>query len=190
MKIYRLRSLEECKEHVEKNKPNYVFMKQYESEISKNSQQEFTVKGISYPANQYVNFRVDYLYSDGSHINWRERLVCPVTQLNNRLRSSIHLMDFELTPYPKSAIYITEQVTPLFSYLKKKFPDIAGSEYLRDNLIPGKLENNIRHEDMTNLSFRADSFDYYLSFECFEHISIYKKAIIEIYRVLKPAGIF
>ena len=190
MNIFRLRSLKEYKEHVEKNKPNYIFMSQYESEISNNSQQVFTVKGISYPANQYVDFKVDYSYSDGSHINWRERLVCPITQLNNRLRSSIHLMDFELSPYPKSAIYITEQVTPLFSYLKKKFPDIVGSEYLGDNLTPGKIKNNIRHEDMTNLSFRDDSFDYYLSFECFEHIPIYKKAITEIYRVLKPGGIF
>src|SRR5436190_12609497 len=118
MKIFRLRSLKEYNEHVEKNKLNYIRINQYEFEIANNLQQEFTIKGISYPANQYVDFKVDYLYSDGKHINWRERLVCPVTDLNNRLRSSIHIMDFELSPYPESTIYITEQVTPLFSYLK------------------------------------------------------------------------
>src|SRR5438045_9612188 len=98
MKIFRLRNFDEYKKHVEKNKLNYLLMNQYESGISNNLQQEFTIKGISYPANQYVDFKVDYLYSDGKHINWRERLVFPVTDLNNRLRSSIQLMDFELSP--------------------------------------------------------------------------------------------
>ncbi len=190
MKIFRLRSLGEYKDHVEKNKSNYSLMKQYETEISSNTKREFTVKGVSYPANQYVDFKVDYLYSDGHNINWRERLICPVTGLNNRLRGSAHLMDFELSPYPESSIYITEQVTPLFLFLKNKFSDIMGSEYLGDNLLPGTIQSNIRHEDMTRLSFNNESKDYYLSFECFEHIPFYKNAITEVYRVLKPGGTF
>jgi SAM-dependent methyltransferase len=190
MKVFRVRSLDEYKKHVERNKLNYTLINHYESSLSKQGLREFTVRGISYPANQYVDFKVDYLYSDGHNVNWRERLVCPITGLNNRLRSSIHIMDIELGPYPESAIYISEQVTPLFSYLEKKFPNIAGSEYLGDNLPPGKIKNDIRHEDMTNLSFDNDSFDYYLSFECFEHIPFYKKAITEIYRVLRTGGVF
>ena len=190
MKIFRLRSLENYKQHVEKNKPNYSLMKQYEAEVSSNTTREFTVKGISYPANQYVDFKVDYLYSDGHNINWRERLTCPVTGLNNRLRGSIHLMDFELSPYPESKIYITEQVTPLFNFLKNKFSNIIGSEYLGDDLLPGTIQNNIRHEDMTRLSLENESMDYYLSFECFEHIPSYKKAIPEIFRILKRGGFF
>jgi SAM-dependent methyltransferase len=165
-------------------------MRQYESKLAAGVAREFTVRGVSYPANQYVDFKVDYLYSDGKNINWRERLVCPVTGLNNRLRCCVQILDFELTPYPDSVIYITEQVTPLFSFLQGKFPDLIGSEYLGDDLAPGTIKNNIRHEDMTRLSLENESIDYYLSFECFEHIPEYKKAIPEIYRTLRPGGIF
>jgi SAM-dependent methyltransferase len=190
MKLFRLHNLDEYTNHVKRNRSNYAFMKKYETESIDASKREFTVKGFSYPANQFVNFKVDYLYSDGEDINWRERVVCPSTQLNNRLRSCVHILDLELCPYPDSKIYITEQVTPLFSYLKDKFPYIIGSEYLGKELAPGQVINKIRHEDMTNLSFDSNTLDYYLSFECFEHIPFYKKAIAEIYRVLKPGGIF
>ena len=190
MKIFRLRSFDEYKDHVDKNKLNYAWMSQYESQLSQNSSKEFSVKGFSYPANKYVDFKVDYLYSDGKNINWRERLICPVTGLNNRLRSSVQIIDFELSPYPESRIYVSEQVTPLFAFLKTKFSNLIGSEYLGDNLTPGEIRNDIRHEDMTRLSFQDKSIGYYLSFECFEHIPFYNKAIAEIYRVLEPGGAF
>ncbi|MFC0773727.1 methyltransferase domain-containing protein [Terrimonas alba] len=190
MKIFRLRSFDEYKVHVEKNRANYEKMKQYESAISSRDQKEFTVKGFSYPANQYVDFKVDYLYSDGKHINWRERLICPVTGLNNRLRSCVQMLDFELGPYPESQIYISEQVTPLFSFLKSRYSNLIGSEYLGENLKPGEIRNGVRHEDMTRLSFANNSVDFYLSFECFEHIPFYKKAITEVYRVIDDNGIF
>jgi SAM-dependent methyltransferase len=190
MKIFRLGSLDEYRAHVERNQTNYAFMRQYESQAGARDDREFTIKGISYPANQYVDFKVDYLFSNGRDINWRERLICPVTGLNNRLRCSVHILDFELSPYPESSIYITEQVTPLFSLLSKRFPRIIGSEYLGNDFQAGIIQNNIRHEDMTGLSFETESMDYYLSFECFEHIPAYEKAIPEIYRVLKPGGVF
>lgn len=190
MKIFRLKNFDEYKSHVQKNELNYKMINEYESKILNTRKKEFTVPGVSYPANKYVNFKVDYLYGDGKNINLRERLVCPITQLNNRLRSCVHLIDIEISPYPESVIYITEQVTPLFSYLKPRFPNLIGSEFLGPNLQPGSVHNSIRHEDMTNLSFGNESIEYYLSFECFEHIPFYKKAITEIYRVLKPGGVF
>ncbi|MES1225510.1 MAG: hypothetical protein ABUT20_59070, partial [Bacteroidota bacterium] len=169
MQIFRLRSLEDYKRHVELNRKNYDIMKQQEDSLTRKGKKVFTVRGISYPANEYVDFKADYLYSDGININWRERLVCPVTGLNNRVRSCIHILDLELTPYPDSVIYVTEQVTPLFTFLQKKFQNLLGSEYLGDDKMPGSLHNDIRHEDMTKLSFATESLDYYLSFECFEH---------------------
>jgi SAM-dependent methyltransferase len=190
MKIFRIRNFDDYKKHADLNKGNSVSMQQYESRVKNYTKREFTVKGISYPANQFVDFHVDYLYSDGKTINWRERLVCPVTGLNNRLRCSIHIFDFELSPYPESIIYITEQVTPLYSFFKKKFPNLLGSEYLGPDVKPGTIRNNIRHEDMTKLSFGNESISHYLSFECFEHIPFYKNAIREIYRTLKPGGFF
>ena len=68
--------------------------------------------------------------------------------------------------------------------------NLKGSEYLSDSLDSGEMQNGIRHEDMTRHSFANESLDYYLTFECFEHIPFYKKAINEAYRVLKPGGSF
>jgi len=190
MKIFRLKSFDDYKEHVQKNGPNYELQKNYESSVIRPGRREFTVSGISYPANQYVDFKVDYQYSDGRNINWRERMICPVTHLNTRLRCCVHILDFELSPYPGSVIYITEQVTSLFQYLSRKFANLLGSEYLGNDLQPGEIRNGIRHEDMTNLSIKSESIDHFLSFECFEHIPFYKKAISEAYRVLAPGGVF
>jgi SAM-dependent methyltransferase len=190
MKIFRLRSLQDYINHVERNRANYAWMNQYQEKISNTTAREFTVRGISYPANQYVDFKVDYLYSDGKNINWRERLICPITGLNNRLRSSVQILDFELGPYPDSRIYVSEQVTPLFTFLNTRFSNLVGSEYLGTDVPPGEIRNEIRHEDMTGLSFQDESMEYYLSFECFEHIPFYNKAITEVYRILKPGGIF
>lgn len=190
MEVFRLRSLDEYIQHVEKNRPNYSMMESTERQITKTGAREFAVPGISYPAGQFVDFKVDYLYSDGIHINWRERLVCPVTRLNNRLRSSVHIIDFELGPYPMDSIYLTEQVTPLFAHLQKKFKGLIGSEFLGNDLYPGEKRNGLRHEDMRQLSFADHSLDHYLSFECFEHIPGYRKAIPEIFRTLKPGGCF
>lgn len=190
MKIFRLRNFTEYLRHQQRNLTRYLSIRKYESGINLLKEKKFTVQGVSYTSGQIVDFQVDYLYSDGENINWRERIVCPITQLNNRLRCSVHLFDLEGSPYPDSRIYITEQVTPLYSFLKSKYPHLIGSEYLGDNIQPGTIINDIRHEDMTNLSFLDSSFEYYLSFECFEHIPFYEKAISEIYRVLQPGGMF
>ncbi|MET0638209.1 MAG: methyltransferase domain-containing protein [Chitinophagaceae bacterium] len=190
MKVYRIKSFGDYKRHAERNGSNYQSMVAFQNSFIKPAQQEFTVKAISYPANQQVDLKVDYLYADGNKINWRERLICPVTGLNNRLRASVHVMDMEIGAYPDSRIYITEQVTPLFSFLEKRYPGLVGSEYLSPDIPSGTVINEVRHEDMRNLSFADSSLDHYLSFECFEHIPFYELAITEIYRTLKPDGFF
>jgi ubiquinone/menaquinone biosynthesis C-methylase UbiE len=43
--------------------------------------------------------------------------------------------------------------------------------------------------DITNLNFRSNSFDTVIVIEVFEYLTEFKKAISEIYRVLKPKGI-
>jgi SAM-dependent methyltransferase len=190
MNVFRIRTYAEYINHVERNRLNYSHMQQVEAEAGSNPEREFTIKGISHPAGQLVDFKVDYLSSDGKNINWRERIECPVTGLNNRLRSCLHILDFELSPYPDSIIYITEQVTPLFNHLNVRFSNLIGSEYLGNDLESGIVQNNIRHEDMTKLSLADESVEYYLSFECFEHIPNYTQAISEAFRVLKPGGVF
>ncbi|HEY9076230.1 MAG TPA: class I SAM-dependent methyltransferase [Anaerolineaceae bacterium] len=153
--------------------------------------QEFYIQGFSYPAKKEVQFLVDFKYSSNNQINWRERVVCPITGLNNRIRATVHIFETDVIPSANDCIYITEQVTPLFKYLSAKYPDVIGSEFLGNNIAGGFIsENGIRHEDLTNLSFSNEQFSCVVSLDCLEHIPNYIDAFAECFRVLKPGGKF
>ena len=185
----RIRNLGQYLEHLEANAHVYRRIEERERSLCPAKKTPFTVRGFSYPAQSQVDFQVDYLYSNNVSVNWRERVVCPKTNLNNRLRAAVHFMDFELGPRSDSRIYIAEQLTPLYSFLKPRFKNLVGSEYLGSDKEPGSVGlRGIRHEDATRLSFEDDSLDYYLSFECFEHIPNFQQAFAESYRVLKTGG--
>lgn len=116
-------------------------------------------------------------------------MICPITKLSNRLRASVHFLDIELAPYDNDRIFISEQVTPLYRFLKPRYPNLVGSEFLGFDKTPGSVtEHGIRHEDMTALSFESNSLDYILSFDCFEHFPSFEQAFAECARVLKPGG--
>jgi len=192
MQIARIRSQSAYIEYKKRNAAQAEMIWLKEKKISDTQRNtSFTIRGFSYPAEKMVDFQVDYLYSDGIEINWRERVVCPVTGLNNRLRGSVHLIDFELGLRPYHDIYIAEQVTPLFTFLKNKFPRLIGSEYLGEDKQPGYInEKQLRHESATALSFEDASLDAYLTFECLEHIPDFKKSFSEAARILRPGGKF
>lgn len=141
-----------------------------------------------------VRFHSDLAYGfpgpDGRVLpNWRERVMCPVCQLNNRMRAAIHFFLQTCEPASASAIYLTEQTTPLFAWFRKHYPNSIGSEYL-GNSIPLGSRNaaGIRNESLTKLTFSDDAFDFILSFDVFEHIPDYRAAYRECLRCLKPGG--
>jgi SAM-dependent methyltransferase len=82
-----------------------------------------------------------------------------------------------------------EQTTPLYTWLKPRFPRLIGSEYLPKQIPPGASLNGIRNEDATHLTIADESLDYLLSFDVFEHIPNYSDAFREAARCLKPNGI-
>ncbi len=189
MYITRIESFERYKEFQHEFGSIFLENQKIEDSLSQFDGSTGKVNGISYPAGKVVDFLIDYQYSDGKSINWRERLICPITGLNNRLRASIHLSEFELGLKPYHSIYISEQLTPLYSFLQKKFPLLVGSEYLGENIEGGYInKKNIRHEDLTALSFNENEFDFVFSYETLEHIPDFKKAFAETYRVLKKGG--
>lgn len=191
MQVSRIGTIEEYNEYRKNNEVVEQARFKKEQQIAFNKPNEFTVRGFSYPAGDMVDFHVDHNYSDGKNINWRERVVCPRTGLNNRLRACIHFIDFELGLREYHDVYISEQVTPLYNYLQKQFPKLTGSEYLGTNVDPGCInKNGIRHEDATQLSFPNESLDAYLSFECLEHVPGFTIAFTEAYRVLRKKGKF
>ena len=122
-------------------------------------------------------------------MNWREHLQCPRCHLNNRMRASIHLFLETIAPTPEFRIYATEQSSPLYLYLRKRFPFLQGSEFVQDTaLMSENSAKRLQHEDLTRLSFSTESFDAILSFDVLEHIPDYRRAFAECARTLKSSG--
>jgi hypothetical protein len=130
----------------------------------------------------------DHQYAQGDHVNWRERLVCPVCQLNNRLRLSFHLFE-GLDCAPEDQVYLTEAVTSLAALMRERHPGVVTSEYLGPAFSPGQLDRSgLRHEDVTKLSFPDETFQCVMTFDVLEHVPDYKAALAEFCRVLRPGG--
>ncbi len=122
-------------------------------------------------------------------INWREGVICQDCGLNSRMRASVHLALCVLGIHSHCRVYVTEQITALYRWIKLRFPEAMGSEYLRDGTQPGRTNRyGVRHEDLTALSFADDSFDFLISLEVMEHIPNYREAFLECARVLRPGG--
>ena len=129
------------------------------------------------------------LWLDGHGFLYREALSCEHCALNGRMRAALQYLNEKLAPNPESSIYITERVTPMYNEVNSRFPIVIGSEYLPDTT-PGTMKDGVLCQDVQNLTFDDGVFDYVLSFDVLEHVPDYRKAIGEIYRVLKPGGIF
>ncbi len=150
-------------------------------------------KRISYPGRCQVcrrkaNLLIDNQYSESpSKVNFRERMVCPFCGLNNRQREIARLVADRV---PEDArVYVTEQVTPMYQYLSRQFPNLTGSEYMGPDIPGGKVcEGGVIHEDLTALSFADETIDCVISNDVFEHVADIDRALTEIYRVLKTDG--
>ena len=158
-----------------------------------NPDRPFKVDGYCWIDDLPVAFGVDYLYAQPYESrlipNWRERLMCPACNLNNRQRACVHVASEYLGLKRDSRIYMTEQVTPTFALMSRRHSNLVGSEYLGDDIEPGTVNaEGVRHEDVTRLSFADESFDAVLSFDVFEHVPSHRKAFAECKRILKPSG--
>ncbi|HRQ65125.1 MAG TPA: methyltransferase domain-containing protein [Xanthomonadaceae bacterium] len=89
-------------------------------------------------------------------------------------------------------IYVTEQVTPLYSWLAERFEHAVGSEFVGPEMSAGQLcplgGRDVRHEDVTQLSFDSASIDHLLSFDVLEHVPDYRRALKEFARCIRHGG--
>lgn len=155
----------------------------------------FYVPGYCEPCEKAVDFLVDYHGTSevdraSGQPNWRERLVCPCG-LNNRMRLALHVFRRHCRPAAADALYLTEQLSPLYRWMSSRYPKLVGSEYLGSQLPFGMTRaDGIRNETITALSFEDNRFDHLLSFDVLEHVPEYAQALRELQRVLKPGGYF
>ncbi|EJL25372.1 methylase involved in ubiquinone/menaquinone biosynthesis [Caulobacter sp. AP07] len=156
----------------------------------------FFVPGACGICKRTTSFRVTFAHASpresGQLVpNWREHLNCQHCGLNNRMRAAIQFLQDVMHGDASSHIYMTEQITPMYSYLKDRYPNMIGSEFLHDGTQPGRYNKaGVRFEDLTRLSFQDDTFDGVLSFDVLEHVPDYRKGLAEVYRCLKPGGKF
>ncbi len=158
------------------------------------------------PAGQETDFRVDFpvgRFTDPSQceqeellaaVNWRESLVCPETNLNNRQRAVALFALDHLAQRGASKdlrVYLQEQITPFFRWFEQVAGDaeIIGSEWLGPDIRSGEVRNDIRHEDVRKLSFADQSIDMVISQDVMEHVPDPAGGFGEIARVLKPGGL-
>jgi len=156
----------------------------------------FLVNGYCVPCKKQVSFEVDKTSGGeiiGNHLvpNWRERLVCPSCQMNNRQRLISLLIEQLLQSKNNQKIYFMEQTTPIYSWAVSNFKNqsIVGSEYLGYQYKGGTILNGIRHEDIESLSFPSAEMDLIISNDVFEHVPDPKIAFAECSRILKSGGI-
>ena len=191
MRLWRLRSLADYQACLARTQAeSHRHLQALERLLPADRASAFTVSGYSYPAGAAVDFRVDFQYSaQPGQVNWRERVVCPVTGLNNRMRACLHLFDTEMQAYEDSAIYLTEQLTPTYRAFRERHARVTGSEYLGDSVPRGaERADGIRNEDLCALSFADGCFDAIVSLDVLEHIPDYRRALRECRRCLRPGG--
>jgi hypothetical protein len=157
------------------------------------AEETWNTPGFSLLAGQSVDFHVDQLsggyQSDGKWIpNLRERLVCPITHLNNRQRLVCTITADR--SFAGAQIWFMEQVTPVYVWAAAALStcEVNGSEYLGPDATPGEVRDGLRHEDVENLSFADSSLDLIVSNEVLEHVPHPSRAFAECARVLRPGG--
>ena len=168
--------------------------KQQELDLLQGHSTNFWLHGYCRACDQVSQFRIDIPASSSEQEpservpNWRETLICKSCYLNNRLRFAVDCLKFYLRLHENDKIYLTEQLTPLFEWIRPRYPQTIGSEFLAPNLASGSMVDGIRHEDLTSLSFADDSLDFVISFDVFEHIPDYQRALAECVRCLREGG--
>lgn len=186
MEIHKLRSIKEFLLLKETLSDRFAIQRGKEHHIEALDEPCPAFRGYSYTAKKEVDFKMERM--PNNRINWRETIVCPITGMINRWRATIQLFEQIHTSSRTSKIYISEQVTPLYNFLKSSYPNLIGSEYLGPSFHPGEIKDGIRHEDLTRLSFEDNSLDHCLTLDCLEHMPNPIQAFTSIYNKLIPGG--
>ena len=140
----------------------------------------------------------DVAWNDGEPPHTlREALACVACGCNSRQRAATAAMLRELASKPHPRIHVTEQASPLFIALRRRFAGLTGSEFqpslakrlkLSTWLWRQRAWTWVRHGDATALRFADASLDAILCLDVLEHVPDFRAALREFARTLKPGG--
>jgi len=135
--------------------------------------------------------------SDSEPVDLRDQLVCAHTGLSARIRFCASLA-LRLIDDPAVAnVYLTEQCTIFYKWLRRQFPRLVGSEFFEASDAPrlqealgqlGCAADDLRFEDVTGLTWMSNALDALLCLEVLEHVPDHRAALAEFYRTLRPGG--
>ncbi|MBZ0158633.1 MAG: glycosyltransferase [bacterium] len=192
---YEIESFTAYAAHRARMEAEYARRYAFEASLLPAENGEFSTSGYCVMCGCETTFVTSFMYAHMSSSvgrmvpNWREHVACVKCKHVNRIRAAIHLL-YQVAPISSDAlIYVTEQVTPLYRWLRERYPLTQGSEYLGPAVELGALVDGVRNEDVTRLTFDSNSFDYVLTFDVLEHVPNFLRGVEEIYRVLKPGGL-
>lgn len=125
-------------------------------------------------------------------VGWSEAFWCHGCAMNSRMRATWDFLKRQNIP-DGADVYMPEAITQFMPLWRKRFSSLETSEFLSNAAVPGSYQEvgeygNIRHEDLTQLSFQNKSFDAIICQEVFEHIPDFNRAFAECARVLKVGG--
>ena len=127
----------------------------------------------------------------------RESLVCPFCHSISRNRHlAKQIMDEaicglrtinQIKKRADLSIFDTDHEGPFYKILRKHQGYVCSFYSLDENT---NAPSGLASQDLTDLTFCSESFDLVITEDVLEHVRDYKRALKEIYRVLKPGGSF
>ena len=187
-------SAEACAAHFERVRDDYPKRLAHEASLIPPGAESFHLDGWCAVCRRPSTFNVSFMYScstrpDGGPMpNWREHLDCLECGFINRIRAGVHALEQRIAPAADARIYLTEQTTPLYRWLRERYPNLCGSEYLADRVAPGAELDGLRNENLMATTWPDAAFDVVLSFDVLEHVPDPAKAFAECHRILRPGG--
>jgi SAM-dependent methyltransferase len=196
--LNQFRSWEEWSRHNQRIPENtYIDREIYQQTLlppESTSRTEFLTPGFCCVCQKETQFRTSGMFAtantaEGHTIpNWREHLQCVHCGLVNRVRAALHYLQSYTLTDEKARIYLPEQDSPAYNWLKTRYQNLTGSQHLGPRYRPGEIVRGIRNENLMNLSFPDRSFDRILVLDFLEHVPDHIAAFRELYRVLEDGG--
>jgi SAM-dependent methyltransferase len=95
----------------------------------------------------------------------------------------------ERPSFRRERVYELSSRGPLFQFLRRQVKDLTFSEYL-DDVEPGLYGNGVQCQDVRQLTYPDAVFDIVTSTEVFEHVPDDVRGFAQVFRVLRPGGLF